>query len=199
MQNANKIIIQGRGNLSKEILKTFLIAGGIIIASTSPYFLTRFLPKLIKHVSYRLSCRKKKNRKFTNAFYYLRSKGFIKIENRKEQIYISLTEEGRKKAGKYQIDELKISKPRKWDKKWRVLIFDIQDKHKIKREALRGKIKELGLYQLQKSVWIYPYKFQKEIKLLRDFFGLNNNEIKVITATEIEDDHAIQEFFGFLK
>jgi len=195
----NAMEMQKRENLSKEILKEFLIAGGVMIASTSPYFLTRFLPKLVKHVSYKSSNRKKKNRKFTNAFYYLKNRGLIKIKNRKGQIYISLTEEGKKRAGKYQIDELKIKKSRRWDKKWRVLIFDIQDKHKIKREALRGKIKELGLYQLQKSVWVYPYKFQKEIGLLRDFFGLNNDEMKVITAAEIEDDYIIRKFYGFSK
>ena len=84
----------------------------------------------------------------------------------------------------------------RWDKKWRILIFDIKEKNKIKREALRGKIKQLGLYPLQKSVWVCPYKFFKEMDMLRRFFGLQKDEMKTITASEIEDDKNIRSFFG---
>jgi CRISPR-associated endonuclease Cas2 len=75
------------------------------------------------------------------------------------------------------------------------LIFDIQDKHKIKREALRGKLKQLGLFQLQKSVWVCPYEFKDVVKILRDFFGLTNDEMKIITASEIEDDKRVFDYF----
>jgi len=111
-------------------------------------------------------------------------------------MYFSLSAEGKKKASKYKIDELKIKKSQKWDRKWHVLIFDIEDKHKIKREALRGKLKQLGLYQLQKSVWVCPYEFKKEMQLLRDFFGLESKEMKVINAFEIEDDTSLRKFFN---
>ena len=50
----------------------------------------------------------------------------IDIEYRGHQMYFSLTEEGEKRAKKYKINELKIEKPKKWDKIWRVLIFDIK-------------------------------------------------------------------------
>jgi Phenylacetic acid-responsive transcriptional repressor len=106
--------------------------------------------------------KKKEMKKFKNAFYYLKRKGLIDVEYRGNQMYFSLTAEGKKKAGKYKINDLKIKAAEKWDKKWRVLIFDIEDKHRAKREALRGKIKELGLYQLQKSVWVCPYEFKKK-------------------------------------
>jgi len=77
-----------------------------------------------------------------------------------------------------------------------VLIFDVEENYRIKREALRGKIKELGLYQLQKSVWVCPYEFKKEMSILRDFFGLEKGDMKVITAVEIEDDQPVRDFFG---
>jgi len=49
---------------------------------------------------------------------------------------------------------------------------------------------------LQKSVWVCPYEFKKEMKLLRDFFGLEAKEMKVIAASEIEDDQPIRQFFN---
>lgn len=181
--------------ITKIILKGLLISGGIAIASTSPYFATRLIPALIKYARYRKRQKDFEKKKFYNAFYKLRKRGFIKFKYSGKQVYISLTLEGRKWAGRYQIDDLQIKKPRKWDKKWRVLIFDIKEKQRNKREALRGKIKELGLYQIQKSVWICPYEFIKEINLLRQFFGLTNDEMTVIKTDNIENDQKIKTFF----
>lgn len=108
-------------------------------------------------------------KKICNTFYSLRKQGCIKVEKKNHQIYISLTEKGKKKAGIFQIDNLKIKKPKKWDKKWRLVMFDISDLRKIDREAFRGKLKRLEFYLFQKSVWIYPFDCQAEIELLREF------------------------------
>jgi DNA-binding transcriptional regulator PaaX len=126
----------------------------------------------------------------------LKNKGLLKMEYQGKQLHISLSEEGKKVAEKHQIDDLKIRKPKKWDKNWRILIFDIKEKKKIKREALRGKIIEFGLFQLQKSVWVYPYDFQKEIELLRNFFGLTDEEMQIVIASRIENDKTAKLFFG---
>lgn len=186
---------QKKEEISKTILKGIMLAGVVIVAANSPYFVSRALPRIIRSACYQWKSRKQRDR-FAKRFSYLKNRGFINIENRRGQIYISLTREGKKLAGKYQIDDLKIKKPWRWDKKWRILIFDIKNRQKIKREALRGKIKELGLYQLQKSVWIYPYDFGREMKILRHFFHFLENEMQLITASEIENDRKARIFFG---
>lgn len=184
-----------RGEAVKTIMGALLTAGAIAIASTSPMF-GQVLAREMMRSYRRRQFNVKERKKYSNAFYYLRKQGMIDIEYRGNQMYFSLTSEGKKKASRYKIDELKIEKARKWDKKWRVLIFDIEDKQKIKREALRGKLKQLGLYQLQKSVWVCPYNFKKEMQILREFFGLDSREMKVIDASDIEDDAAVKKFFG---
>ncbi len=188
--------MKNKREITKLILKGLLITGGIAIASTSPYFATKIIPALIKHARYEKKRKEFEKQKFYNAFYKLKKKGFINIEYQGKQIYISLTPEGRKWAGKYQIDDLEIKKPWRWNKKWWILIFDIKEKQRLKREALRGKLKELGLYQIQKSVWACPYNFQKEIELLRSFFGLTYDEMTTIKASQIENDQKIKSFFG---
>ena len=130
-----------------------------------------------------------------DVFYRLRKEGYLKIEKRGRRAYISLTEEGRKKAGRFQIDILEINKPKKWDKKWRIVIFDIAQLKKLQRDAFREKIKELGFRSLQKSVLVCPYECKDEIELLREFFGLSKNEIRLITAEKIEDDSYLRESF----
>jgi len=188
MQKKNK------SEITKTIVKSILISGGIVIAATNPMFASVVLPKIIKYAGYKLRNRRQK-KTFYSTFNRLKNKGMVAVEYKGKQIHISLTKEGRKLAGKYQIDDLEIKKPKKWDKKWRILIFDIENKQRIKREALRGKIKELRLFQLQKSVWICPYDFSKEIKLLRDFFGLTNREMQIIIASKIENDKDARAFF----
>lgn len=183
--------------ITKTIFKSLLIGGAIIISANDPHFFMRVLPKIIKNLSYKINSAKKK-KEFYDTFYRLKKRDMIKFEYRGKQIHVSLTKEGKKEAGKYQIDDLKIQKPERWDKKWRILIFDIKTKDNVKREYLRGKIKELGLFQLQKSVWVYPYDFQKEANVLRNFFNLDQTEIKIITACEIENDQNMRAFFKLI-
>jgi CRISPR/Cas system-associated endoribonuclease Cas2 len=183
--------------ITKMVINGLYWTGMIIVAANSPYFGTRVLPELVRHARYKLSQKNREERKkFYSVFHRLRNQGFIEMQNRGGQIYIYLTKEGKKKAGKYQIDDLEIKRSKKWDKKWRILIFDIKEKQRIKREALRGKIKELGLYKLQKSIWVCPYDFEKEMKLLRDFFGLTQGEMKLIVASHIEGEEDMKKHFG---
>jgi len=47
-----------------------------------------------------------------------------------------------------------ITKP--WDRRWRLVAFDIREKNRHFRDKLRGKLKELGFQKLQRSAWISP-------------------------------------------
>lgn len=177
-----------KSEIVKDVLAGLLITGAISVAATSPYFVNNLLKNYGQWKKY-------PKKKTYNAFYLLRKQGCINFEKQNHQIYISLTEKGKKKAGMFQIDSLKINRPKIWDKKWRIIIFDIAELKKIFREAFRGKLKELGFYPLQKSVWVFPFGCQAEIDLLKDFFGLSNDEIKLITAEKISNDNKLKEIF----
>ena len=177
-----------KSEIAKDILHWLFVAESVAIAATSPYFLVNIL-KGFKNL------KKYPRKKVYDNFYYLRKHGFIEINQKGHQIYIKLTKEGRRKAGLFQVDDLKIKKPKKWDGKWRIIIFDIAQLKKIYREALRGKLKELGFYLLQKSVWVYPFDCRAEIELLRDFFGLSEDEIRLILAEDIGCDKKLKKIF----
>ena len=83
------------------------------------------------------------------------------IQEKNGKTKVILTNTGEKRVKEFCFEELRIQKARKWDKKWRVLVYDIPTKPKVynnAREALRAKIKEIGFVQLQKSVWVCPYE-----------------------------------------
>lgn len=90
-------------------------------------------------------------------------------------VEIVLTKDGRKKALEFQFDEMKIKKPDKWDGKWRMVIFDIPEKKKKAREALRDKLKNLGFKELQKSVFVFPFECEDEIDFVTEVFEIRNH------------------------
>lgn len=72
---------------------------------------------------------------------------------------------------------------KKWDGKWRVAIFDVEEKYRNKRNTIRTKLKELSFAMLQKSVWVSPYNIEKD---LLSFLKENNLEKGVLFLTTIK-------------
>lgn len=180
-----------KSEITKDVLKWLAVSGAVYLAGSSPYFSFN----LIKNFKKRHKYKKYKKKRLYDTFYNFKKQGLLKIERRNHQVYISLTEKGRKKANWMQIDDLKIKKPKKWDRKWRVVIFDIVQLKTLQRNAFRSKIRELGFKPLQKSVWVHPFKCEDEVALLRDFFGLTKKEICLITAEKIENSNHLRKLF----
>lgn len=126
--------------------------------------------KVLKEVaqSWKEIDRKKLRQEIKNLY---RSKMIEKRENPNNSYTIVLTEKGKLKALTYHFEEMKI-KGEKWDGKWRLVVFDVPEKKRGGRDALRDKIKELGFYELQKSVFVFPYKCKDEIDFIIEFFNL---------------------------
>ena len=95
-------------------------------------------------------------------------------EDKNGNVKIVLTKDGKQKALKFEFDEMEIKKPVKWDKKWRIVIFDIPEKKKKAREALRRKLKGLGFQELQKSVFVYPFECEDEIDFIVEVFEIRS-------------------------
>ncbi len=177
-----------KSEIVKDVLYWLAVTGAVYIAASSPYFIRSLLKNIKKF-------KKHSKRRLANIFYRLKKEGLIEIKKRGKQFYIGLTEEGKKKAGRFQIDALRIKRTKKWDRKWRLVIFDISELKKFLRELFRGKLKELGFYQLQKSVWVHAFDCEAEIELLKEFFGLSENELKLVVAEKISNDGVLKDFF----
>ena len=91
-------------------------------------------------------------------------------EDNQGVVSLVLTEKGRRLALRYNPDHLAIKTPENWDKKWRLVMFDIPENKRGARDALRLKLKELGFKELQHSVFVYPYECANEINFVVEFF-----------------------------
>lgn len=183
-----------KGTASQEILHTLLVVGAFILAAQSPYFWLHAYKRWFQDKPSGFQ-----EPQIRDAFRYLKKRKMIVVEKHNHQIYIRLTKEGEKQAGKFQINKLTIPIPKRWDGVWRLIIFDIPEKLKIKREAFRGKLKDLGFYPLQKSIWAYPHPCEKEVKLLREFFNLQPRHIRVLEVQKLEEDESLRRYFNLGK
>lgn len=108
----------------------------------------------------------KKRGQLQSAIKRMEKQKLVSWSEKDGELELTLTEKGKKKILKYNFDELKIKKTNRWDKKWRVVIFDIPEKERAARDIFRRKLKEMGFYQLQKSVFVSKYECEDEISFL---------------------------------
>jgi hypothetical protein len=106
---------------------------------------------------------------------------------------VRITKQGMVKALRYKLDTMKLQ-PRRWDGKWRVVLFDIPEKHKKIRDVFRMRLIQLSLYMLQDSVFASPYPCFDEIEFLRSLYHVQFNVIYVL-ADKIEDDTPLRQHF----
>lgn len=109
----------------------------------------------------------------------------IKKDDRKGK-FLSLTEKGLKKLAKLKKEQKNALPQLKYKKtpatNFTIIIFDIPEKERRKREWLRAVLKNLSFRLIQKSVWIGKVKIPSEfIKDLKDFDIINYVEIFEIT------------------
>ena len=120
-------------------------------------------------------------------------KGLLKFNGK----YYELTPDGGRKLRQLELQGYKLSKPKRWDRKWRVIIFDIPEKKRRARDKIRRLFVSAGLYRLQDSVWVYPYDCEDIIGLLKTDFGVGKDVLYMV-VDEIESDKHLREEFDLL-
>lgn len=182
-----------RDNLARKVLMGLLLTGGIAIAATSPYFLINIARAYSRNKRYQNSDK----RKIAQALSYLKNNQLIILKEENDRVTAELTEKGKRKIKQFQFNELQIVRPEKWDGKWRIAIFDIPEKLRKGRDALRNKLNNLGFYELQKSVWAHPYPCENEIQLVAEMFKATPF-INIILADKISNDVKLKSYFHLL-
>ena len=89
---------------------------------------------------------------------YLKRMGLIETFVEGKTSFLEITAKGKERLEKWQKRFPKIERTNKWDGKWRLVIFDIPDKHKTGRDILRRRLLSLGFIKVQESVYVYPFE-----------------------------------------
>lgn len=112
-------------------------------------------------------------------------------------VKLVLTEEGRKRILNFNLDKIEIKKPAKWDGLWRLVIFDVPEDERKGRMALAAKLKEIGFYPLQKSVFIHPYECKDEIDFIVEIFKLTPY-VRFLRVRDIDTELDLRDKFRLI-
>ena len=77
---------------------------------------------------------------------------------------------------------------------WKLVIFDIPEKHKYVRTVLRAKLRQLHFKKWQNSIWASPYVLGEEIE--REFDDLGKKFfVRLVKAAEINHAEDLEKMF----
>jgi len=112
-----------------------------------------------------------------------------------------LTREGKRQAKILDLlgSSINFKKPKRWDGKWRVVLFDIPEKDKIFRNILRTHLYTLNFFKLQHSVFVSPLPLEKQVAELATLYSATPY-VRIITATKIDNESKLKKHFAtFIK
>lgn len=178
------------GPVQKKILLTLL--GGVALGlSSSPRQYFKTLRRLRK------DWQKINQQNFERTIKRLADEKLVEEKTLPDgSMKLILTEEGKKEAKKLSLlgNSIKFKKPKHWDGKWRIVLFDIPEKDRVFRDILREHLYNLKFFKLQLSVFASPYPFEKQILELISLYSAEPY-VRVITAVKIDNETKIKNHF----
>jgi len=179
------------GSVQKKILLTLL--GGVALGTaSSPRQYFRVFRKLRKE------WKKVNQQNFLRSVWKLSDEKIIEEQRLPDGSFkLILTKNGKQQARKLNLsgDFINFKKPKKWDGKWRMVLFDIPEKDRAFRNILREHLHTFGFLKLQHSVFVSPYPFEKPILELIKLYSAESY-VRVITAIKIDNETKIKKHFS---
>lgn len=168
-----------------------------LVAAVGVVGLIVAFPPLLSGVAafVRLGKREYKSSGMRRVLGQLKKQRYVSIDELQDgRITIRITKQGMMRALSYQVDRIQIPPQKRWDGLWRVVIFDIEEKHRRLRDIFRRRLVQLNFFPLQKSVFVCPYPCFDEIEFLRELYGVAFSA-KYLLVQKIEDDFLLRSHF----
>lgn len=180
-----------RGLVLNALGLSILIGGTIVFSPNFPIIYGAIL-KLIEEIKGERVPEKKIKRVLEN----LEEREIINLTEKGDKVIIEIKDCFNKSILTYSLKSIFDFKKRtkKWNGKWYLVFFDVPEVQKNKREYLRNYLKKLGFYLYQKSVYIFPYECEGEVKLIKKIVE-GAKYMKYIIADKIEDEENVKKYF----
>lgn len=184
-----------RKGIGNERLSTVGYTVLVVVAVAGVVTLSAVAPGCIKLLGYALRYQSQKRYYIHKVVERCINRGLLTRQKTPQGIQLRLTSKGKKILQLYETEKLTIKEPRRWDKKFRIIIFDIKERRRSTRDKLRVWLTHLGFVRLQQSVWVYPYECQEVITLLKAHFHVGK-DVLYLTVESIENDRWLKERFN---
>jgi DNA-binding transcriptional regulator PaaX len=172
--------------ITNALIAAAAVSGGVAVAALVPNVLG---------VIARSTYARQRRYQLKSSLSRLISAGYLQLAEEKGVKRVHLTTKGEVYAALLGQGKLVPKKPRRWDRKWRLLIFDIPEKKRVIRRRIRSTLTMLGFVRLQDSVWVCPYDCEDLITLIKADLRVGKDILYVI-ADKIEYDKPLITKFG---
>jgi len=177
------------GKLEKAILDSLKAVSVLSVALVAPNALRMFGMDAGSKTGY------SRKQGVERAIDRLHDKGLIRFERSDKGTFVRITGKGERVLTHIGQGGRGPRRQPKWDKKWRLVIFDIAERRRPVRDGLRATLINIGFVRLQDSVWVYPYDCEDLVALLKADFRVGRDVLYVI-ALAIENDGELRKKFG---
>ena len=186
-------------NIAQAILAVVVMAGAVTIAAIAPnlFQLLDKVPWRKKTYSKWNTKRDDQRKKIAKTFYYLKNKGFVTLEPNGEDFILKITGKGQKQIDKMQFRFMQIKRSKKWNGHWWLALADIpSDPYRSNADLFRQKVKKMGLYPLQRTVWVYPYDPREEVGFASAYYKVERFvTVMEVVSLDSEDLKKLKEHF----
>lgn len=180
------------GVIGKILLGTAAVAGFVLVSAAAPNVWSAL--RMFEKKHRRSFKRYQQPEIIRKEAAKLAKKKLIVVFEKKGELCMRLTEKGRQELIRYKFKEKSLEK-KSWDRKWRLIIFDIEEKKRGLRDAIRQQMYSFGFVKLQDSVWTYPHECEQVVALLKAQYHIGK-ELLYIVAGDIEEDEQLKEKFN---
>ncbi|MDO8552298.1 MAG: CRISPR-associated endonuclease Cas2 [bacterium] len=176
-------------NIQQAVLAAIGIAGILAVTMIAPNIF-QAVPGLMGRKRYKLAFQAR------TASSRLAIKGYVRFILKNGKKWIEITDAGRRALLlEHEKARLDVIQGKRWDKRYRLVMFDIPQKRKNTRDSVRRLLRECGFLRLQDSVWVFPYDCEELIVLIKSDMRLGKDLLYVIVDS-IENDGWIKKHFG---
>ncbi|OGG80679.1 hypothetical protein A3A39_03225 [Candidatus Kaiserbacteria bacterium RIFCSPLOWO2_01_FULL_54_13] len=172
-----------------QILK--LVALGVVLMGIGAVPSPRAVSRIFKELA--LKDTKQNHRTIKRKIWEMSHRGYIEKSPKKYE----LSEIGQRIIEKEKLWNLRIQTPKKWDDTWHIVVFDIPQERRNIRIAFIRHLQQLGLVFYQRSVWIYPYAMEDEVREIAAFFDILPF-ISFIKANHVDNSYDLKKYFKLI-
>ncbi len=187
--------IEALRTAAEVVLAVLAIAGIATVSVLAPNALLavgKFFLKKGKRLTH-----SEKQATTARVFYYLKRTGLIKLKPDGRDFRLFLTQLGKKKLHRIGLNSQTVPKPNRWDGKWWQVAADIPTKdYRSAADLLRLKLKQMGFYSLQRTLWFYPYDPRRQLEYILNSYRIGRfATVMEINRMDKDDEIKMKRFF----
>jgi len=168
-----------------------VVGGTIVLTPNFPIVLGAIIKSIQEMKQFQIP-----KKKLKRTLQSLEKQEIITLEQKEGEVVVYLRSMFDPRVLRYSLKALLAAKhnPGAWDGSWRMVLFDVPEEQKNKRQYIRRFLRYVGFYQYQQSVYVFPYECEDAVRLIQKMVE-GSAYVKYLVASKIDADQELKAYF----